>query len=69
MYCSLFIMGLFAHFICMRQATVDSSRAADVKPRIVDTTDKTKSWKFTDIADSSQFKTLKLPDSLTASKV
>lgn len=65
----MLIIGLFANFICMRQATADSSRSADVKPRIVDTTDKIKSWKFTDIADSSQLKTLKLPDSLTASKV
>ncbi|KAL3844437.1 hypothetical protein ACJIZ3_001840 [Penstemon smallii] len=46
-----------------------SSRVADVKPRILDTSDKMKSWKFPDIADSSQLKTLKLPDPLTASKV
>ena len=52
----------------MRQATLDGSRTADVKPRI-DTTEKIKSWKFADITDSSQLKTLKLPDSLTASKV
>ncbi|KZV51494.1 topless-related protein 1-like [Dorcoceras hygrometricum] len=44
-------------------------RVADVKPRILDTSDKVKSWKFPDIADSSQIKTLKLPDPMTASKV
>ncbi|CAI9759508.1 unnamed protein product [Fraxinus pennsylvanica] len=50
-------------------ATMESSRVADVKPRISDNIDKIKSWKFPDIADSSQLKTLKLPDPLTASKV
>ncbi|GFQ02847.1 protein topless [Phtheirospermum japonicum] len=51
-------------------ATMESSsRAADVKPRILDSTDKMKSWKFPDIAESSQIRTLKLPDPLTASKV
>ncbi|CAA3017536.1 topless-related 1-like isoform X2 [Olea europaea subsp. europaea] len=49
--------------------TMESSRVADVKPRISDSVDKIKSWKFPDIADSSQLKTLKLPDPLTASKV
>ncbi|KAL0327741.1 UNVERIFIED_CONTAM: protein TOPLESS-RELATED PROTEIN 2 [Sesamum angustifolium] len=50
-------------------ASMESSRVADVKPRILDTTDKIKSWKFPDISDSSQLKTLKLPDPLTPSKV
>ncbi|KAL6533647.1 Protein TOPLESS-RELATED PROTEIN 2 [Orobanche hederae] len=50
-------------------ATMESSRSADVKPRILDPTDKIKRWKFPDIADSSQLKTLKLPDPLTTSKV
>ncbi|KAL2455703.1 Topless-related protein 1 [Forsythia ovata] len=49
-------------------ATMESSRV-DVKPRISDNVDKIKSWKFPDIADSSQLKTLKLPDPLTACKV
>ncbi|KAG6389672.1 hypothetical protein SASPL_151145 [Salvia splendens] len=49
-------------------ATLDGSRTADVKPRI-GTAEKIKSWKFADITDSSQLKTLKLPDSLTASKI
>ncbi|KAK4486313.1 hypothetical protein RD792_008984 [Penstemon davidsonii] len=48
---------------------MESSRVAEVKPRILDTTDKIKSSKFPDIADSSQLKTLKLPDPLTASKI
>ncbi|KAL2550958.1 Protein TOPLESS [Forsythia ovata] len=50
-------------------ATMDGSRPTDVKPRIPDNPDKTKSWKFPDIVESSQLKTLKLPDHLTASKV
>ncbi|KAK6158499.1 hypothetical protein DH2020_005813 [Rehmannia glutinosa] len=50
-------------------ANMESSRTADVKPRILDSADKMKSWKSPDIADSSQLKTLKLPDPLTASKV
>ncbi|KAL0312386.1 UNVERIFIED_CONTAM: protein TOPLESS-RELATED PROTEIN 2, partial [Sesamum radiatum] len=49
-------------------ATMESSRVADVKPRILDTTDKLKSWKLPEISDSSQLKTLKLPDPLVASK-
>ncbi|XP_016471651.2 protein TOPLESS-RELATED PROTEIN 2 isoform X2 [Nicotiana tabacum] len=50
-------------------ATMESSRVPDVKPRIAESIDKTKSWKVSDIADSSQLKTLKLPDPLSASKV
>lgn len=48
---------------------MESSRVADVKPRILDTNDKIKSWKSPDISESSQLKTLKLPDPLTPSKV
>lgn len=50
-------------------ATMESSRVPDVKPRIAENMDKIKSWKFSDIADSSQLKTLKLPDPLSPSKV
>ncbi|KAK4338634.1 hypothetical protein RND71_043121 [Anisodus tanguticus] len=50
-------------------ATMENSRVPDVKPRIAESMDKIKSWKFSDIADSSQLKTLKLPDPLSASKV
>ncbi|KAL6955721.1 Protein TOPLESS-RELATED PROTEIN 2 [Sarracenia purpurea var. burkii] len=50
-------------------ASVESSRAADIKPRISDSIDKTKSWKVPDIVDSAQLKALRLPDPLTASKV
>ncbi|CAN4128062.1 unnamed protein product [Withania somnifera] len=50
-------------------ATMESSRVPDVKPRIAENMDKIKSWKFSDIAESSQLKTLKLPDPLSASKV
>lgn len=48
---------------------MESSRVPDVKPRIAESMDKIKSWKVSDIADSSQLKTLKLPDPLSASKV
>lgn len=59
-----------AHFARMKlQASMESSRGADVKPRILENTEKIKSWKSSDISDSSQLKTLKLPDPLTPSKV
>ncbi|KAL7122687.1 hypothetical protein ACP275_01G059100 [Erythranthe tilingii] len=50
-------------------ASMENSRTSDVKPRILDNTEKNKSWKFPDIAESTQLKTLKLPDPLAASKV
>ncbi|KAA8525101.1 hypothetical protein F0562_007035 [Nyssa sinensis] len=50
-------------------ATAESSRVADVKPRISDNMDKIKSWKFPDIVDSAQLKALRLPDPMTANKV
>lgn len=50
-------------------AAMESSRVPDVKPRIAENMDKIKSWKFSDIADSSQLKTLRLPDALSTSKV
>lgn len=48
---------------------MENSRVADVKPRILDNTEKIKSWKSSDISDASQLKTLKLPDPLTPNKV
>ncbi|KAM3264041.1 protein TOPLESS-RELATED PROTEIN 2 isoform X1 [Capsicum annuum] len=50
-------------------ATMESSRVPDVKPKIAENMNKIKSWKFSDITDSSQLKTLKLPDPQSASKV
>ncbi|KAM3397271.1 protein TOPLESS-RELATED PROTEIN 2 isoform X1 [Capsicum galapagoense] len=50
-------------------ATMESSRVLDVKPKIAENMNKIKSWKFSDITDSSQLKTLKLPDPQSASKV
>ncbi|KAL7166686.1 hypothetical protein ACSBR2_037367 [Camellia fascicularis] len=50
-------------------AAVESSRAADIKPRILDNVGKVKSWKIPDIVDSAQLKALRLPDPLTVSKV
>lgn len=51
------------------QVNAESSRKGDVKPRISDNLDKVKSWKYSDISDSAQLKTLKLPDPQAASKV
>nr|GMD74718.1 protein TPR2-like isoform X2 [Ipomoea batatas] len=50
-------------------ATMESNRIPDVKPRTADIADKVKSWKFPDITEPSQLKSLRLPDPLTASKV
>ncbi|XP_058103933.1 protein TOPLESS-RELATED PROTEIN 2-like isoform X3 [Magnolia sinica] len=50
-------------------ATMDSSRTADIKPRISDDVDKTKSWKLSDIVDSAQLKALRLSDPLSSGKI
>ncbi|KAG6537079.1 hypothetical protein ZIOFF_002160 [Zingiber officinale] len=50
-------------------AVVDSNRNVDVKPRILEDTEKTKGWKLVDILDSAHLKALRLPDTFTASKV
>ncbi|XP_027180472.1 protein TPR2-like isoform X2 [Coffea eugenioides] len=50
-------------------AAMDGSTIADVKPRISDNADRIKCWKFSDIAEANQLKTLRLPDPLAASKV
>lgn len=47
------------------QASMDSNRTADVKPKV----DDIRSWKLADIADSSQLKALRLPDPLASGKV
>ncbi|RRT61237.1 hypothetical protein B296_00044371 [Ensete ventricosum] len=54
----------------MSLAVMDSNRAADVKPRISEDTEKIKSWKLADVVDSAHIKALHLPDSTsTKSKV
>ncbi|KAK6926148.1 WD40 repeat [Dillenia turbinata] len=50
-------------------ATMDNSRLIDVKPRISEDVDKIKSWRITDISDSSHLKALKLPDSTPMGRV
>ncbi|CDP21023.1 unnamed protein product [Coffea canephora] len=50
-------------------AAMDGSTIADVKPRISDNADRIKCWKFSDIAEANQLKTLRLPDPLAASKI
>ncbi|KAJ6810121.1 protein TPR2-like isoform X1 [Iris pallida] len=47
-------------------ATMDSNRVVDVKPRITDDSDKSKSWKLADIVDSAHLKALRLPESVPA---
>eukprot|EP00252_Welwitschia_mirabilis_P014884 TRINITY_DN3294_c0_g1_i11.p1 TRINITY_DN3294_c0_g1~~TRINITY_DN3294_c0_g1_i11.p1 ORF type:complete len:1125 (-),score=229.73 TRINITY_DN3294_c0_g1_i11:418-3792(-) len=48
----------------------DTRSIGDVKPRITDETlEKNKSWKLTEITEPNQCRSLKLPDSLPASKV
>lgn len=51
------------------QATAESSKMADIKPRILDNTDKIIAWKSPDIKDSTQLRAIRLPDSFTATKV
>ncbi|KAK9914663.1 hypothetical protein M0R45_038427 [Rubus argutus] len=48
---------------------MENNRLVDVKPRISDDVDKIKSWKISDIADPSQMKALRLPDSTTSGKI
>lgn len=48
---------------------MDGNRNVDVKPRILEDTEKSKGWKLVDIVDSAHLKALRLPDTLTASKV
>lgn len=48
----------------------DSRSLVDVKPRIADESlEKSRIWKLTEINDSSQCRSLKLPDNLTAMRV
>ncbi|KAG6472511.1 hypothetical protein ZIOFF_069976 [Zingiber officinale] len=48
------------------KAVVDSTRAADVKPRIREETERIISWKLTEIVNVGHLKTLRLPDSTSA---
>ena len=48
---------------------MEGSRVADVKPRLPDSGDRTKGWKFPDIVESGQLKALRLPDTVTVNKV
>ncbi|KAG6523200.1 hypothetical protein ZIOFF_013053 [Zingiber officinale] len=45
------------------KAVVDSTRAADIKPRIPEETERIRSWKLTEIVNVGHLKTLRLPDS------
>ncbi|KAG6501555.1 hypothetical protein ZIOFF_041436 [Zingiber officinale] len=48
------------------KAVVDSTRVADVKPRIPEETERIRSWKLTEIVNVGHLKTLRLPDSTSA---
>ncbi|KAJ7549922.1 hypothetical protein O6H91_07G075100 [Diphasiastrum complanatum] len=49
---------------------VDSNQALEAKPRVVDeTNERGKNWKLTEINDHGQCRTIRLPDTLPASKV
>ncbi|KAI5063925.1 hypothetical protein GOP47_0020595 [Adiantum capillus-veneris] len=48
---------------------MDSNLTVDVKPRIEDVADKSKGWKLTEIMEAAQCRTIRLTDSLPASKV
>nr|GFA39835.1 protein TPR2-like isoform X1 [Tanacetum cinerariifolium] len=50
-------------------ANAESSKVVDIKPRIVDNADKTKTWKLPEIVDSSNLRALRLPDPVASSKV
>ncbi|KAG6529809.1 hypothetical protein ZIOFF_012023 [Zingiber officinale] len=47
-------------------AVVDSTRVADVKPRIPEETERIRSWKLIEIVNVGHLKTLRLPDSTSA---
>lgn len=67
----LLMLSVFVglYWFSLLQGTMENSRLVDVKPRISEDIDKIKSWKISDIADPSQMKALRLPDSTTAGKV
>ncbi|THU71819.1 hypothetical protein C4D60_Mb04t05530 [Musa balbisiana] len=48
-------------------AAMDNNRAADIKPKISDDSEKIKCWKLADIVDSAHLKALRLPDPVTTS--
>ncbi|KAJ8485636.1 hypothetical protein OPV22_018121 [Ensete ventricosum] len=48
-------------------AAMDNNRAADIKPKISEDSEKIKCWKLADIVDSAHLKALRLPDPVTTS--
>ena len=47
----------------------DNRSLPDVKPRIADDAEKSKTWKLTEISERSQLRTLRLPDTLLPARV
>lgn len=55
--------------VSISSLAMDGSRLVDVKPRISEDVEKSKSWKIPDIVDSSQLKALRLPDSMITGRI
>jgi hypothetical protein len=52
------------------QSGIEGNRAVDTKPRMPDDViERTKTWKLTEIIDSSQCRSIRLPDTLPLNKV
>lgn len=66
MFC--FTMNLIIYYGLL-QASSESSKMADTKPKILDNPDKIIAWKFPDVTESTQLRAIRLPDPLSASKV
>ncbi|XP_076936493.1 protein TOPLESS-RELATED PROTEIN 2-like isoform X2 [Bidens hawaiensis] len=53
----------------LANANAESSKLVDIKPRITDDAENTKSWKLPEIVDSAHLKALRLPDPVASSKI
>lgn len=51
------------------QASAESSKMVDTKPKILDNADKIIAWKFPDVTEPTQLRAIRLSDPLSASKV
>lgn len=59
MFC--FTMNLIIYYGLL-QASSESSKMADTKPKILDNPDKIIAWKFPDVTESTQLRAIRLPD-------
>lgn len=68
----LSMVNFFSYVYCVQlqaNANAESSKLVDIKPRITDDAENTKSWKLPEIVDSAHLKALRLPDPVASSKV